>query len=97
MNEDIRFSRSDYWGKGHYLVRFSGGTGRVSRAEDSTWSAFDWVYPVEGFEPRPALAEGLTNRRDAAIVLRTVCQVADKMEAETNELIRELQAKRCPH
>lgn len=94
---DIRFKRSAYWGRGHYIVTGTGSEGRVSLAEDGTWSLFDWITPVEGMPRRPALAEGFSNRKDAAIAWRAICQVADKMEAETNELIADMEKRTCGH
>lgn len=93
----FKFKKSEYWGDGHWLVQYPEGSGRVSRDYDGTWLAFDWVMPTEGVEPRPALAEGLSTRKDAAIVLRTVDKVAAKMEAETNELVDSMQNRKCSH
>lgn len=98
MSKIFTFTRSPYWGKGHYLVKYPEGDGRVSLAEDGTWSAFDWAgAPIPGIPPRPALADGLSTRSDAAIVLRTVSKVADAMEAETNELIKQMENRSCGH
>lgn len=97
MNKAFRFTRSAYWGDGHWLVAFPEGNGRVSRAEDGTWSAFDWVTPIKGTPTRPALAEGLSTRKDAAIVLRATQQVADAMMKETEELIKTYENRSCGH
>lgn len=98
MEKIFSFSRSAYWGRGHWLVTYPEGQGRVSVSVDGTWSAFDWSNPpTSGITPRPALADGLSTRNDAAIVLRAVTQVADVMERETNEPVKQIESRSCGH
>jgi hypothetical protein len=78
----FRYARSDYWGKGHWLVHMDGTMGRVSRDEGGTWSAYDWYSPLpEGATPPPALAEGMTKRDDAARVLLAATKVRKEAQA----------------
>jgi hypothetical protein len=97
MGKIFTFKKSEYWGDGHWIVLYPEGEGRVSRAEDGTWSAFDWITKIAGVEGRPALADGLSTRKDAAIVLRTVDMVAEKMHAETDQLIDSMEKRSCGH
>jgi hypothetical protein len=68
------YRRDAWWGPGHYVVTQGGRTlGRVSKSDDGKWSAYpEPIHPAAGRPLPPAVAKGLSTRRDAAILLDTV-------------------------